>query len=321
MIHPNFYRDHYNGEPVYRCCECKYDSFSLPTACDHARFRHPQRIIRDLPGNIPPARVTVGFLTWNTLPASQNAAWSLLDAINAYPTAHIAWFDNGSDDGTRESVESILLRSPNYRCFHSLSNIGQSAARNWIIDMAIANQSDYLLLVDGDIALIPGSIPAMVGYLSRMDRRCACFGMLSYNCSADPDDQIAERMGVIDNWMVRSSSIAWTQYGLFRVQPFREGLRFDEGPFFQGPGWGFEDDDLYLQMVNRGLVVHHTPYFRYLHRSRNSSIALLTPERAILVFEERKSYLISKWSTNPSHTIRAHITRLANQNLPVLHSA
>src|SRR5438270_708319 len=80
--HPGFYRDTTLGQSVYRCCQCKYDTFEQSNAVVHSTT-HPPVV---LPGGDKPlndwliemyalqplknVKIGVCYLTWNTDEAS-----------------------------------------------------------------------------------------------------------------------------------------------------------------------------------------------------------------------------------------------------------
>ena len=98
--------------------------------------------------------------------------------------------------------------------------------------------------------------------------------------------------------------VAWTQYGLFRAGIFRDGVRFDEDPPFDGAGWGFEDNDLAFQMEVRGYRSQRFMGVTYLHRKARSSIRIMRRLGidADALFAKRRSRLLEKW---------AHVAQIA----------
>lgn len=326
------FRDDSLGQPVYRCLYCSYDTFDERSMGSHITI-HPQVIhpedglplsdwIKNEVENprISGTSILIGLLTWNTVAASSEAARAImeerrrLECLGLHVGIH--WCDNGSTDGTVEALSGIFSGVWISASLFS-ENVGQCPARNYMIREAVAEDGgyDYLMLVDGDIEIIPYSAFALALYLSSVPHKVGCAGLASHNCTAVQGDGVANRLLKVHPEMVRRDPrIAWTQYGMFRTSMLREGLLFEERGPFSGPGWGFEDDDFYLQMQQRGYESVNTPFFRYYHRPRGSSVRNLGESLAAKVLEERRSFLLEKWKGVPEAQWR--IQQIAAQHLP-----
>src|SRR5262249_54985371 len=154
-----------------------------------------------------------------------------------------------SDDGTQEVLRAFeqSIGMPHHFIYND-QNRGNSVARNQIIAFALQVGADYLLLMDGDIEAVPFSSMAMLRYMESAGRWLGCLGADSAACSSDREWTSPCLYSVADCRVSSTSQVAWTQYGMFRVRVFEDGVRFDEGGPFGGPGWGFEDNDLAFQM-------------------------------------------------------------------------
>lgn len=318
-----YFTDYINNQPVYRCLRCKFDSFEESTTNSHCLLMHgtiklPEADLdlhtwvnnKSSFNPLQGKKVALCLLTWNTDTASACAASSLsaeqyrLGVLGIH--APVIWFDNGSTDTTKTAVKDNL-RGYVYRSINYTKNIGQSRARNVMINEALECGADYIFMLDGDIEVIPYSVFALAQFIQRYGRLYTysdtlvpgCIGLLSNNCTPTWDEQTARTCRNIDLSIIgKVPGIAWTQYGVFSRQVFEKGVRFDENGPFDGPGWGFEDLDLYLSMQKAGFECLNTPYFRYLHRHRHSSIPLLGT-LAAKVFDDRKAYVLDKWSKDP----------------------
>lgn len=210
--------------------------------------------------------------------------------------------DNGSTDGTQDDIRALesQLEIP-HRFILNTENLGNSIARNQIIDYMRDIDADYVLFMDGDIEVVPFSSFAMLRYMESNGERLGCIG-------ADSAGQSPQRKLIspchfsIDGGRIDTSNIvAWTQYGLFRRQVFDAGIRFDESPPFNGAGWGFEDNDLAFQMDTRGFILQRFFGMTYLHRDRQSSVRNMrsTGIDAHALCQKRQQYVIHKWSSIP----------------------
>ncbi|MBV9327140.1 MAG: glycosyltransferase [Chloroflexi bacterium] len=254
--------------------------------------------------SVKPAGIVLALLTWNTCEAS-------LDSLEAHVrearlltslghTAHVCVCDNGSADGTATGLRrrERTLDLPHHFIYNEV-NTGNCIARNQIIDYALEVNADLLLLVDGDVEVVPFSSVAMVRYMTQYGDRLGCLGVDS--AGQTPERQLATKtFPVVQPEQVQTSSlVAWTQYGMFRCQVFSDGVRFEESPPFDQPGWGFEDNDLAFQMVVRDFLIQHVVDVRYLHRHVRSSVLNLRAEGVDVAYlcARRREFVLNKWST------------------------
>lgn len=329
MTHPNFYQDTLGGQSVWRCCVCEHDTFSFKRAMGHSAYNDECSPIvlpetdmgietwkraHSTLGLLRGKRIVIGLLTWNTDEASLLCADSVVKELEFLSSlgaeCDYYWVDNGSTDDTQKLVAASLSR----RLGQSVeldSNRGQSFARNLMIDHALRVNANYLLFVDGDIQLVPFSSYAMAQWL-RLNDGYGCIGLYSRNCTDDLGE--AEECRSLTGLTTDAPHMAWTQYGMFDCKMFAAGVRFDENAPFRGPGWGFEDDDLGLQMLNSGYKSANSRYFRYLHQNLHSGLNQLPPTLAAKVWMDRKSYVYEKWKRNP--ICASYVANMRNQTMP-----
>jgi glycosyltransferase involved in cell wall biosynthesis len=254
---------------------------------------------------LPERKIVLSLLTWNTRDVSLESLAALvaeaerLERAGARPWIVVC--DNGSTDGTREALRAAeeRLTFP-HRFLLNDRNLGSSRARNQILDVALETGAGSLLLMDGDIEIVPGSGLAMLRHLEASEPRVGCIGAHCYGQTrqrelATPfleslaDCQVSDDREAL--W------VAWTQYGLFRREVLAAGVRFDDGPPFDGPGWGCEDVDLAFQMHARGFYSQVFSGMTYLHRNVNSSIPHLRDLGLdpAADYNRRRRYVIEKW--------------------------
>lgn len=246
-------------------------------------------------------RVMLAMLTWNTRAVTLEGVQALLaEARMLRRLGHeplVCICDNGSDDGSAEALRALERGAGvELRLILNEQNRGSSVARNQIITAMLEAGADYLLLVDGDVEIIPFSTVAMLRHMENMGHRLGCIG-------ADSAGQTGFReratpylysVGKVE----RSNLVAWTQYGLFRREVFADGVRFEEAGPFGEPGWGFEDNDLAFQMELKGYLIQRFMGQTYLHRALRSSTRNLR-EQGIdpnPLFERRRAAVVAKWS-------------------------
>lgn len=249
--------------------------------------------------------VVLALLTWNTCDISLDSVRALanearmLQRLGQRPILCVC--DNGSTDGTAEQLKRLdaELDLP-HRFIFNASNVGNSVARNQIIDCFVELGGDHLLFMDGDIEIVPFSSFTMLRYLEHHGSRLGCIGA----CSAGQTNQRAQTSPTLFgiNRVETTNLVAWTQYGMFRREVFEAGVRFDESGPFTGPGWGFEDNDLAFQMEMKGFLNQRFFGMTYLHRDPRSSVRVMKslgiePNR---LYEQRKRHVIDKWRDTPA---------------------
>lgn len=162
-----------------------------------------------------------------------------------------------------------------YRLILNSSNLGNSIARNQIIDDMLTCGADYLLFMDGDIEIVPFSSFAMLRYMENTGARLGCIGADSYGQSLYRN-RATPFLYTIDGAQIETTNlIAWTQYGLFRREVFEASVRFDHTEPFDRAGWGFEDNDLAFQMDLKGFLSQRFFGMVYLHRNARSSMKIM----------------------------------------------
>ena len=251
-------------------------------------------------------RVVLALLTWNTRVASIESLAALAREARMLERlgcdASVCVVDNGSVDGTAADLHALdaALDVP-HRFVCNDRNVGNSIARNQIIDHALDAAADYVLFVDGDIEVIPFSSFAMLRYMEDAGRLLGCLGAWSNDFTEDRERMTPFLSSVAQLAVAPMALVAWTQYGLFRTEMFGGGIRFDTAPPFDGPGWGFEDNDLAFQMEMKGYANRYFTGATYLHREARSSIRImrrhgLDPQAAYAL---RRQYVLEKWSAVP----------------------
>ena len=317
------------GPPMYSCQDCRFYVFNNEAAivAHCRRYGHggentapppsiDEYIYKEAP--LPPRDViiTLGFLCWNTRKVSVEGAVALsqeverLERLGCIPRIMIV--DNGSTDGTADAIEEALLKLPfsDTTIICNETNEGSSRGRNAIIDAALANGSKYLLFLDGDIGIVPLSSYLMIRYLE-CHEKVGCIGAYSASYTNIPGRETQCIQEFPESCVKNHINCAWTQYGLFRCQMFRDGIRFDvSGPFGE-PGWGYEDDDLCFQMLSAGWENRYFWGMKYLHRNIRSSWPNLKADGLdpLAIFNKRKDYLLEKWGNKPLNPAILHSVR------------
>ncbi len=260
-------------------------------------------------------RIMLSLLSWNTkefvldsLEAYLNEA-ALLERLGCEPFITVC--DNGSIDGTREKLRRLdkEIEMPHEFILNDI-NKGSSVARNQIIDLMLRRDDDYLLMSDGDIEIVPHSSFAMMRYMEEQGRLLGCIGPHSSGFSPDRAKTTRFQFDLTKCRKENVNYVAWTQYGMFRRAVFEDGIRFDENKPFSEEGWGFEDNDLAFQMIEKNYQIQVFTGMIYLHRNVHSSIRVMKAKGSdpVLNYENRRAYMVKKWENNafvPSAVIKS----------------
>jgi glycosyltransferase involved in cell wall biosynthesis len=251
-------------------------------------------------------RIVLALLSWNTRDVTVESVEAYVrEARMLVRMGHeplICVCDNGSDDGVAAALRTLESGLDiEHRFIMNDRNRGNSIARNQVIDQALAWNADYLMFMDGDIEVVPFSSFAMLRRMESQGSRLGCLGAHSWGQTNDRR-KASRSLFAIDPASVRTTDVvAWTQYGLFRMDVFRAGVRFDERSPFDGAGWGFEDNDLAFQMDVNGFTNQYFTGMTYLHRDARSSIRVMRARGidAAALYDARKRYVIDKWAGIP----------------------
>jgi glycosyltransferase involved in cell wall biosynthesis len=256
----------------------------------------------------PPAgkKIVLALLAWNTRDVALDSVRAhvrearMLRRLGQEPFLCIC--DNGSTDGLSSALQALApdIDVPHKFIFNR-DNLGSSIARNQIIDYMRACDADYLLLMDGDIEIVPFSSFAMLRYMENSGHRLGCIGADSLGQTPHRERASPFFYSIDGCRMEITNLVAWTQYGMFRRAVFEDGVRFDESRPFDGAGWGFEDNDLAFQMDMKGYLNQRFFGMTYLHRDVRSSIRIMRARGIDVagIYARRKQYVIDKWAAVP----------------------
>ena len=250
-------------------------------------------------------KIMLSLLSWNTkefvldsIAAYQREA-AMLQRLGCEPFLVIC--DNGSFDGTREALRLLdkQIELPHEFILNDI-NKGSSVARNQMIDLMLRRGDDYLLMMDGDIEIVPHSSFAMMRYMEEQGRLLGCLGPHSSGFSPERERTTKFQFDLTKCRKENVNYVAWTQYGMFRRAMFENGIRFDESKPFSGEGWGFEDNDLAFQMIEKNYQIQVFTGMIYLHRDVHSSIRVMKARGSdpVLNYEHRRNYIVNKWQNN-----------------------
>jgi glycosyltransferase involved in cell wall biosynthesis len=276
------------------------------------RQPYPHACIAGVVGKTPPAdlpagkKIVLALLAWNTRDIALDSVRAhirearMLRRLGQEPCLCIC--DDDSNDGLADALQAFEphIDVPHKFIFNR-TNLGSSIARNQIIDYMLTCDADYLLLMDGDIEIVPFSSFAMLRYMENNGHQLGCIGADSLGQTPHRERASPYLFSVDGCRLETTNLVAWTQYGMFRREVFDDGVRFDETRPFDGAGWGFEDNDLAIQMDMKGYLNQRFFGMTYLHRDVRSSIRIMHARGIDVagIYARRKQYVIDKWAVVP----------------------
>lgn len=145
--------------------------------------------------------------------------------------------ENASHDGT---VEMVRKDFPEATLIVNEENVGLARANNQGISLAI-DKSEYILVLNSDITVLPGTITAMVNYLSQNPHVDGVRGpMLNPDGSRQFSKMNIWRVRPV-NWHARFRlDLPGCAFALIRAETFRRVGGYDENHFFYNDDldWG-----------------------------------------------------------------------------------
>ena len=193
--------------------------------------------------------------------------------------------DNNSHDGSKEILESYKGKIK-YWIWNEIK--GQAYSRNLMMK---ESHGDYVMLLDGDILYYPNSFDYLVKRFKTAPKNVKVIGYYPWRYTND-ESKVDKELPVIDEPLLDSGQpIALTQYGVFKRELFEKyNIWFDNG---FGTGYGAEDNDYALQMLQQGFICRSVPLIYYHNKHTEHWFKLHTP--GTMRVKERQDYFKKKW--------------------------
>jgi glycosyltransferase involved in cell wall biosynthesis len=248
-----------------------------------------------------PMVLAVCVLSWN----DGHATRALLNSLRVERTLArfrgvrllVVSYDNGSTDDT--AVQLARGAGVIDHAIVGTANIGSSLPRNEMIDWSLHANADAIALLDGDIIPIPGCLSLFAKELMSLSGAVGSVGADYYSWAQTTQrSHCTPLMFRVQRRRLKVvNSIGLTQFGVFKAEMFRAGVRFEEREPFNGPGWGSEDNDLGFQMFAHGYATMMYTGVVYRHLRAGGSIremakAGLDPK---VIYEQRRQFVADKW--------------------------
>ena len=198
--------------------------------------------------------------------------------------------DNNSKDSSREVLKSFEGKIT-YKIRRKIA--GQSENRNWMIKQT---HGDYILLLDSDILYHPGSFDYLIKRFDNAPEDVKCIGFDPWRYTNMREMEQRDLPSLKEPFSTNGQPIAYTQYGVFKRELFfKDNIWFDEN---FGTGYGWEDNDYALQMLEKGYKCVCIP-FLYFHNKHTEHWFGLHQEGTMRV-KERQDYFRQKWGQDTS---------------------
>jgi O-antigen biosynthesis protein len=213
------------------------------------------------------------ILNYNNLDLlSQNVRLLLQDYVE------IVVVDNGSDDGSAE----YLHENPDVTTICNENNVGAAKGRN----QGIQKVAGDILLLDSDVLYIRGSYDYLQAVMQALHLDATT---VHFDWGTTVLDDVPKELSSSEVLPVIPADFVDTHYGLFRADVF-QSCTFDEA---FGVGWGYEDNDFYLQMIHHRMEIRRVLCKHY--HLRKSSVRNLAIRGISTAYEERGLYFNQKW--------------------------
>lgn len=198
--------------------------------------------------------------------------------------------DNNSKDSSKEVLKSFEGKIT-YKIRKEIA--GQSENRNWMIKQT---HGDYILLLDSDILYHPGSFDYLIKRFDNAPEDVKCIGFDPWRYTNMREMEQRDLPSLKEPFSTHGQPIAYTQYGVFKRELFfKDNIWFDEN---FGTGYGWEDNDYALQMLEKGYKCVCIP-FLYFHNKHTEHWFNLHQEGTMRI-KERQDYFQQKWGQDTS---------------------
>ncbi|MBW2624556.1 MAG: glycosyltransferase [Deltaproteobacteria bacterium] len=210
-------------------------------------------------------KISINILCWNTRRTLVQALKVIKAELEGLDYEIIV-VDNGSVDGTVDEDFTGVTYIRNEQ------NRGISHGKNQGIEIS---RGEYIMLLDGDIIPVPGSILRLLEFLEETtDADAIGFYSNKFSSQINKNGQIHHEERCDSLFQPKPHTSHCIYYGMYRRLIFEKVMFCVEGAFGE-PGYGWEDFDFHSQMVRAGFIqwVAHINHAggKYFH-DINSSI-------------------------------------------------
>lgn len=245
-------------------------------------------------------KLSVVVLTYNQRPVTERLMETLLPYAADRPEVEVVVVDNGSADGTAESIRKMgAALGPRLKVIETGRNTGVAAGRNTGLRAA---SGELLMLLDNDTEVTAKAMDGLMDYLQKHPECGLCAPAL-YGPAGELQDSAKPFPGVgvkVRHLLQRGRSLTAGEtdamkcghpfYVIGACQLFRRRVWEKAGPLDEKIFYGPEDADFCMRIRECGFSVDYVPELRITHhwqratRRRPWSRLSLLHMRALLYF-------------------------------------
>jgi GT2 family glycosyltransferase len=252
-------------------------------------------------------KVSVVVLSYGAPAWTLATLYSLTQDGGNYPNLEIIVVDNGSSEESFKEIRSFISsHSLDINLIENRQNLGFAAGNNVGIRSA---QGEYVLLLNNDTFVSPGSIASMVYHL-RSDRRIGVIGPLTNNIGNEARIEVAYpdmtemksvARAVTTGYRGVATEIPVVAYfaAMFRASDFGEfGLLSED----YGRGM-FEDDDHCMVIRSKGYICSLAED-AFIHHHLSATFSTMESSDKKALFDSNRAIFESKWGEWVPHKYR-----------------
>ncbi|HFB55204.1 MAG TPA: glycosyltransferase, partial [Hellea balneolensis] len=251
-------------------------------------------------------KISVVVLSYGDPELTKQTLHSLKGQGDVYPNMEILVVDNGSPSEALAEIHSYADQFDDIEIIENGENLGFARGNNVGLDRA---SGEYVLLLNNDTYVSPGSLYAMIRHLQR-DEKIGAVGPLTNNIGNEAKlDIVYDNM---DEMITRSRALKTGYRGVhfpvrvvayFAVM-FRASDLAAYGHLSQDYGRGmFEDDDHCNVLKQNGLscVVAEDAF---VHHELSATFSKIKDAERQALFDKNKKTYEKKWGKWQAHTYR-----------------
>lgn len=272
-------------------------------------WKHRADQFRELLGEVP--KVSIVVLSYGDPELTKAALHALYDGGVIYPNLEILVVDNGSPDDALEDIKNFAANYPDITVIENGENLGFAKGNNIGLEAATG---DYVLLLNNDTVIAPGSVYAMVRHLER-NPAIGVVGPLTNNIGNEAKLFVEyENMGQMKDIARQATTGYRGRFTPIRVAAYFAAMfrrpdlkKFGLLPEDYGRGM-FEDDDHCATIKSKGYICALAED-AYVHHHLSATFSKLEVGEKEALFERNKVKFERKWGKWQPHKYRGERPR------------